>query len=208
MVDEIHEECGVMGVWGSERSCQSVVMGLFAMQHRGQESSGVATTDGQVIRLTRRMGLVTELTHELEAHGQLPGNASIGHVRYSTSGGSLLTNAQPFLITHKRGPLSVAHNGTIFNAKQLRREMEEQGHIFQSTSDTEVLLHLVAKNPEPDLAEAVRQSLTLLKGSFSMLLLSKDRMFIARDPLGVRPLCLGRLDETWLVASESCAFDL
>ena len=208
MVDEIHEECGVMGVWGSERSCQSVVMGLFAMQHRGQESSGVATTDGQVIRLTRRMGLVTELTHELEAHGQLPGSASIGHVRYSTSGGSLLTNAQPFLITHKRGPLSVAHNGTIFNAKQLRREMEEQGHIFQSTSDTEVLLHLVAKNPEPDLAEAVRQSLTLLKGSFSMLLLSKDRMLIARDPLGVRPLCLGRLDETWLVASESCAFDL
>jgi amidophosphoribosyltransferase len=208
MSDEIHEECGVMGVWGSERSCQSVVMGLFAMQHRGQESSGVATTDGQVIRLTRRMGLVTELTHELEVHGPLPGNASIGHVRYSTSGGSLLTNAQPFLITHKRGPLSVAHNGTIFNAKQLRHEMEDQGHIFQSTSDTEVLLHLVAKNPEPDLAEAVRQSLTLLKGSFSMLLLSKDRMFIARDPLGVRPLCLGRLDETWLVASESCAFDL
>ena len=208
MSDEIHEECGVMGVWGSDRSCQNVVMGLFAMQHRGQESSGVATTDGQVVRLTRRMGLVTELTNELELNGQLPGSASIGHVRYSTSGGSSLTNAQPFLITHKRGPLSIAHNGNLFNAKQLRKEMEEQGHIFQSTSDTEAVLHLIARNPEADLNEAVRQSLTLLKGSFSMVLLAKDRMLIARDPLGVRPLCLGRRDETWLVASESCAFDL
>jgi amidophosphoribosyltransferase len=208
MSDEIHEECGVMGVWGSERSCQSVVMGLFAMQHRGQESAGVATTDGKTIRLTRRMGLVTELTAELERSGTLPGHASIGHVRYSTSGSSSLTNAQPFLITHKRGMLSVAHNGNLFNAKQLRREMEEQGHIFQSTSDTEAVLHLIARNPEADLAEAVRQSLTLLKGSFSMLLLSQDRMFVARDPLGVRPLCLGRVDESWVVASESCAFDL
>ena len=208
MSDEIHEECGVMGVWGSDRSCQNVVMGLFAMQHRGQESSGVATTDGQVVRLTRRMGLVTELTNELELNGQLPGNASIGHVRYSTSGGSSLTNAQPFLITHKRGPLSIAHNGNLFNAKQLRKEMEEQGHIFQSTSDTEAVLHLIARNPDADLNEAVRQSLSLLKGSFSMVLLAKDRMLIARDPLGVRPLCLGRRDETWLVASESCAFDL
>jgi len=208
MSDEIHEECGVMGVWGSERSCQSVVMGLFAMQHRGQESAGVATTDGKTIRLSRRMGLVTELTNELERTGTLPGHASIGHVRYSTSGSSSLTNAQPFLITHKRGMLSVAHNGNLFNAPQLRREMEEQGHIFQSTSDTEAVLHLIARNPEPDLAEAVRQSLMLLKGSFSLLLLSQDRMFVARDPLGVRPLCLGRIDEAWVVASESCAFDL
>jgi amidophosphoribosyltransferase len=208
MSDELHEECGVMGIWGSDRSCQSVVMGLFAMQHRGQESAGVATTDGKTIRLTRRMGLVTELTAELERSGTLPGQASIGHVRYSTSGSSSLTNAQPFLITHKRGMLSVAHNGNLFNAKQLRREMEDLGHIFQSTSDTEAVLHLIARNPEADLTEAVRQSLMLLKGSFSLLLLSQDRMFVARDPLGVRPLCLGRVDETWMVASESCAFDL
>jgi amidophosphoribosyltransferase len=208
MVDEISEECGVIGIWGHENASRIAAMGLFAMQHRGQESSGIAATDGREVRLVRQMGLVARLTEFCAEHGELPGHAAIGHVRYSTAGGSSLTNAQPFLIRHKRGPLSIGHNGNLINAKALRHQMEEMGHIFQSTSDTETILHLVARHPSEDIDEAVRSSLSKVHGSYCVVMLAKDRMFVGRDPMGIRPLCLGRLEKSWIVASESCAFDL
>ncbi len=208
MVDELHEECGVIGIWGLPRAVHATAMGLHAMQHRGQESSGVAVSDGLEVRHVRAMGLVSRLTEQLASSPELPGSAAIGHVRYSTAGGSLLLNAQPFLIRHKRGPLAIAHNGNLINAGQLRRQMEELGHIFQSTSDTETILHLIARHPGDDLDEAVRHSLAQVKGSYCVVLLARDRLYVGRDPLGIRPLCLGRLDKSWVVASESCAFDL
>ena len=207
MVDELHEECGVIGIWGLPQAVHAATMGLHAMQHRGQESSGVAVSDGKEVRLVRAMGLVDRLTEQL-VNTNLPGDAAIGHVRYSTAGASLLGNAQPFLIRHKRGALSIAHNGNLINAQQMRRQMEELGHIFQSTSDTETILHLVARNPVDDLDEAIRHSLAQLKGSYCVTLLAKDRLYAGRDPMGIKPLCLGRLDKAWIVASESCAFDL
>ncbi|HNY32203.1 MAG TPA: amidophosphoribosyltransferase [Fibrobacteria bacterium] len=208
MVDELHEECGVIGIWGLPRAVHATAMGLHAMQHRGQESSGVAVSDGLDVRHLRAMGLVSRLTEQLSSLPEIPGSAAIGHVRYSTAGGSLLLNAQPFLIRHKRGPLAIAHNGNLINAGQLRRQMEELGHIFQSTSDTETILHLIARHPGDDLDEAVRHSLAQVKGSYCVVLLARDRLYVGRDPLGIRPLCLGRLDKSWIVASESCAFDL
>lgn len=208
MVDSLHEECGVIGIWGHPNASRAAAMGLFAMQHRGQESSGVAATDGKEIRLMRQMGLVARLTEHMAEHGDPVGHAAIGHVRYSTSGGSSLVNAQPFLITHKRGPLSIAHNGNLWNAKLLRKQMEELGHIFQSTSDTETILHLAARHPSESLEEAIKSALNQVKGSYCITMLSADRLLVARDPMGIRPLCLGRVDKAWIVASESCAFDL
>jgi len=208
MVDEISEECGVIGVWGHENASRIAAMGLFAMQHRGQESSGVAVSDGKEVRLVRQMGLVARLTEYMQEHGEPAGHAAIGHVRYSTAGSSNLTNAQPLLIRHKRGPLSIAHNGNLYNAKELRRQLEEMGHIFQSTSDTETIFHLTARHPSPSLEEAIKAALHQVKGSYCLTMLSQDRLLVARDPMGIRPLCLGRLDKAWIVASESCAFDL
>jgi amidophosphoribosyltransferase len=208
MVDELHEECGVIGIWGLPRAMHAAILGLHAMQHRGQEASGVAVSDGQDVRHIRAMGLVSRLTEQLAEQGDLPGDASIGHVRYSTAGGSLLLNAQPLLIRHKRGALAIAHNGNLINAVQMRRQMEELGHIFQSTSDTETILHLIARHPGDDLDEAVRHSLAQVKGSYCVTLLTRDRLYAGRDPMGIRPLCLGRLDKAWIVASESCALDL
>ncbi|MCB9495886.1 MAG: amidophosphoribosyltransferase [Fibrobacteria bacterium] len=208
MVDEIHEECGVIGIWGYANASRAAAMGLFAMQHRGQESSGVATSDGKDITLVRQMGLVARLTEYMQEHGEPAGNAAIGHVRYSTAGGSSVVNAQPFLVRHKRGPLSIAHNGNLYNARDLRGKLEELGHIFQSTSDTEVLFHLTARHPAPSLEEAIKSALLQVKGSYCITMLAPDRLMAARDPMGIRPLCLGRLDKAWVVASESCAFDL
>ena len=139
MVDEISEECGVIGIWGHPTASRIAAMGLFAMQHRGQEASGIAATDGQEVRHVRQLGLVSRLTEYCAENGELPGHAAIGHVRYSTAGGGALINAQPFLIRHKRGALSIAHNGNLVNAKQLRKQMEEMGHIFQSTNRKSVV---------------------------------------------------------------------
>jgi amidophosphoribosyltransferase len=209
MVDELHEECGVIGIWGLPRAAQAATMGLHAMQHRGQESAGIAVSDGNEVRHLRAMGLVSRLTEQLANQDEaFPGEFAIGHVRYSTAGGSLLLNAQPLLIRHKRGALAIAHNGNLINARQMRKQMEELGHIFQSTSDTETILHLIARHPGDDLDEAVRHSLAQVKGSYCVTLLAKDRMYAGRDPMGIRPLCLGKLDKAWIVASESCAFDL
>ncbi len=208
MAEEIGEECGVMAVFGGPEVTRRVVMGLYSLQHRGQESVGVAATNGDDIHLIRRMGLVTELNKDEKEIAAMSGLAAIGHVRYSTTGVSSITNAQPMLVSTKRGPIAVAHNGNITNAGELRKEMEEDGHIFQSTSDSEILLHMVARSKKESLMDALQECLQQLTGSFSMVFLTRHEIYVARDPFGFRPLCLGRLDRAWVIASETCALDL
>src|SRR3989338_633782 len=206
--DGAGEECGVMGIFGGPEVARRVLMGLYSLQHRGQESVGLALTDSKEIQLVKRMGLVTELTREEKLIESLKGTAAIGHVRYSTTGNSNINNAQPMLASTKRGPLAVAHNGNIVNAPDIRRRMEEDGHIFQSTSDTEIILHLIARSKKPGLAAASTETLGQLTGSFCLVFLTRDAVYVARDGFGFRPLCLGRLDKAWVVASETCALDL
>ncbi len=204
----IGEECGVMGIFGGPEVSRRVLMGLYSLQHRGQESVGLAVNDGKDIQLVKRMGLVTELTREEKLIESLKGLAAIGHVRYSTTGNSNINNAQPMLASTKRGPLAVAHNGNIVNAPEIRKRMENDGHIFQSTSDTEIILHLIARSKKPALADAITETLRQLTGSFCLVFLTRDAVYVARDGFGFRPLCLGRLDKAWVVASETCALDL
>jgi amidophosphoribosyltransferase len=208
--DGFGEECGVMGVFGSPDMdvARRVLMGLYSLQHRGQESVGVAVSDGADISLVKRMGLVTGLTADEKAVDSLVGSAGIGHVRYSTTGRSNINNAQPMLVSTKRGPLAVAHNGNIVNAPDIRLEMEEMGHIFSSTSDTEVLLHLIARSKKETLFDAIAESLEKITGSYCLVFLSRNEMYVARDGFGFRPLCIGLLDKAWVVASESCALDI
>jgi amidophosphoribosyltransferase len=207
-LERIKEECGLMGVFGGPEVTRRVVMGLYSLQHRGQESVGVATTNGENIRVLKRMGLVTELNREEKEIESMTGIASIGHVRYSTTGNSNINNAQPMLVATKRGQLAVAHNGNIVNAPEIRKRMEEEGSIFQSTSDTEIILHLIARSKKPVLLEAIQETLAQLTGSFCLVFLTEKEIYVARDGYGIRPLCLGRLDKTWVVASETCALDL
>lgn len=158
-MERINDECGVMGVFGGPEVTRRVVMGLYSLQHRGQESVGVATTNGEHIRVLKRMGLVTELNREEKEIESMTGIASIGHVRYSTTGNSNINNAQPMLVATKRGQLAVAHNGNIVNAPEIRKRMEEEGSIFQSTSDTEIILHLIARSQKASLMEAITDTL-------------------------------------------------
>jgi amidophosphoribosyltransferase len=207
-VERIKEECGIMGVFGGPEVTRRVVMGLYSLQHRGQESVGVATSNGDNIHVLKRMGLVTELNREEKEIQGMIGTASIGHVRYSTTGNSNINNAQPMVVSTKRGPIAVAHNGNIVNAPEIRARMEEEGSIFQSTSDTEIILHLIARSRKPTLTEAISETLAQLTGSFCLVFLTRKEIYVARDGFGFRPLCLGRLDKTWVVASETCALDL
>jgi amidophosphoribosyltransferase len=207
-VERIKEECGIMGVFGGPEVTRRVVMGLYSLQHRGQESVGIATTNGDAIQLLKRMGLVTELNKDEKEIEAMGGLASIGHVRYSTTGNSSITNAQPMMASTKRGPIAVAHNGNITNAPEIRKRMEEEGTIFQSTSDTEIILHLIARSRKASLLDAIAETLDQLTGSFCLVFLTRKEIFVARDGYGFRPLCLGRLDKTWVVASETCALDL
>ena len=207
MLDELREECGVIGIYDGENVARNVAMGLYALQHRGQESAGFAVSDGAKIRVRKSMGLVSALLREHDA-GERKGRAGIGHGRYSTTGASTLANAQPILVGCKWGQIAVAHNGNITNAAELRAEMEAEGHIFQTTSDSEILLHEIARTRAGDLGEAVEKAVAKLTGSFSLVFLSKDAMYVARDGFGFRPLSLGRLGNAWCAASETCAFDL
>jgi amidophosphoribosyltransferase len=182
-------------------------LALYALQHRGQESAGIVTAErGQ---MTRRagMGHVADVFSR-ELLEQLPGEAAIGHVRYSTSGDSSPANAQPFLMRHHRGPIAIAHNGNLVNAGLLRGELEAEGSIFQTNSDTETVLHLAAKAKAPDVVDALVESLVQMRGAFSLVALVPGRMIAARDPLGWRPLSIGRIGGAWVIASETCAFDL
>ncbi|MBD3866613.1 MAG: amidophosphoribosyltransferase [Acidobacteria bacterium] len=199
--------CGIVGVFGHAEAAGLAYTGLFALQHRGQESAGVAAADGPKLACRTGMGLVSDVLggKVLDA---LPGEAAIGQVRYSTTGDSNPANAQPFLITHHRGPIAVAHNGNLVNGAELRGELEESGAIFQTTTDTEALLHLVARSKAHDVVDAIVESLHQVQGAYSLLFMVPGRMVAVRDPYGFRPLCLGRLNGSWVVASETCALDL
>jgi amidophosphoribosyltransferase len=205
--DHFHDECGLFGVFGHPDAAHLAYMGLYALQHRGQESAGIAAGDGEALRLEKGMGLVNDVFTESRLQ-LLPGDRAIGHVRYSTSGDTVASNAQPYLIDCHRGPIAVGHNGNLVNAAILRQELEAAGSIFQSTSDTEVILHLYARNHRERLEDAIAASLYKVMGAFSLVFLSRDALVAARDPWGFRPLVLGRLNGATIVASETCALDL
>jgi len=205
--DHFHDECGVFGVFGNEEAAKLTYLGLYALQHRGQESAGIAATEGVQLRVERGMGLVQELfTPDVIA--RLPGAAAIGHTRYSTAGDTTLMNAQPLASDCNKGKLALAHNGNLTNALDLRRNLEHKGSIFQTTSDTEVIVHLVARSKVGNLAGAIADALGQVEGAYSLLILTRDEIFAVRDPRGFRPLALGRLGDAWVVGSETCAFDL
>ncbi len=205
--DHFHDQCGIVGVHGHPDAAHLAYMGLYALQHRGQESAGIAAADGVRIRLEKGMGLVNEVftAGRLES---LAGDHAIGHVRYSTSGDTLPTNAQPYLIECHRGPIAVGHNGNLTNAAILRQELEAAGSIFQSTSDTEVILHLYARSHRERVEDAIAASLYKVMGAFSLLFLTPEALVAARDPWGFRPLVLGKLGAATVIASETCALDL
>ncbi len=204
-------ECGVCGIYNHPDSAKLAYFGLYALQHRGQESAGIVTSDGTRVTMHKNMGLVPEVFSE-QTISRLQGHLSIGHVRYSTTGASNITNTQPLLVNHKGVTLAVAHNGNFVNSIALRSSLEEQGSIFQTTMDSEVVLHLMARSAHLGLEEALRRTFTAIKGAYSLLLLTQDTLVAVRDPDGFRPLCLGKLKNGdgngWIVASETCALDL
>jgi amidophosphoribosyltransferase len=205
--DRFHDECGVCGVFGHEEASKLAYLGLYALQHRGQESAGIVSSDGSELYLHRAMGEVEEIFQPGVLAG-LPGNSAIGHTRYSTAGDKALLNAQPILIDCNKGKVAVGHNGNLTNASEWRRKLEHRGSIFQSNSDTEVIVHLLARSPARNLSGALGDALNQVEGAYSLLVLTPDEMYAVRDPRGFRPLNLARLGDAWLVASETCAFDL
>jgi amidophosphoribosyltransferase len=207
MTDKFHEECGVFGIFGHPEAANMAYLGLYALQHRGQESGGIAASDGEQLRVSRAMGYVAD-TFDTETLAALPGSMAMGHVRYSTAGASKLSNAQPILIDCAHGQIAIGHNGNLVNARELREELVRQGSIFQSSSDTEVVLHLYARSRATSIEEAVVESFSQVQGAFSFVLLTRDRLIAVRDPHGFRPLALGRLGDATVVCSETCAMDL
>jgi amidophosphoribosyltransferase len=210
--DHFHDECGVFAIFGHPEAANLTYLGLHALQHRGQESAGIVTSDGKQLFAHRAMGLVHDAFTQ-EQLGKLPGSTAIGHVRYSTAGGSYLKNAQPFAVDYARGSLAVCHNGNLTNAEELRAGLESRGSIFSSTSDTEVLVHLVAKSNQVAIEDRVCDALAQVKGAYSLLFLTEDSVVAVRDPRGVRPMCLGILPgshgkDAHVIASEPTAFDL
>jgi amidophosphoribosyltransferase len=212
MFDKLHEECGVFAVFGHPEASNLAYLGLYALQHRGQESAGIASSDRRDIFCYKNMGHVADIFTP-HAVASLPGDLAIGHTRYSTTGDTALRNAQPFSVDCNKGKIAVAHNGNITNAAELRRALESDGSIFQASSDTEVILHLVARSRERTLAAALREALLQLEGAFSLVFLAQDHIIVARDPHGFRPLAMGQLElsdhkHAYVFASETCAFDL
>lgn len=201
------DECGVFGVCDSEDAANLAYLGLYALQHRGQESAGIASLDEGRIRVEREMGYVADVFDEARL-SRLPGRTAIGHVRYSTAGASLLENAQPIVFATGRGPLALAHNGNLVNAREIRNVLESKGAMFTTTSDSEVILHLVARSQAPTLTGAIAEALLEVRGAYSIVILSREGIFAARDPNGIRPLSLGVREGSPVVASETCAFDL
>jgi amidophosphoribosyltransferase len=207
MQDKFKDECGVFGILGHPEAANMTYLGLYALQHRGQESAGIAASDREQVRVSRAMGYVAD-TFDSQTLAQLPGPLAIGHVRYSTAGESKLSNAQPILIDCAHGQIALCHNGNLVNARELREELVQQGSIFQSSSDTEVILHLYARSRAPTVEDAIVESVSQVQGAFSLVMLTKDRLVAVRDPHGFRPLALGRLGNAYVVCSETCAMDL
>jgi amidophosphoribosyltransferase len=222
--DKFKDECGVVAVYAHPEASKLAYLGLHALQHRGQESAGIASSTGDRLRVHRAMGLVADIFNNEEALAKVPGPLAIGHTRYSTTGDSALLNAQPIMVECNKGPIALAHNGNLVNAQHIRARLEQQGSIFQTSSDTEVVVHLIAQSKEQTLPEAIADALRRLEGAFSLVMLTRDRVFAARDPRGFRPLVMGRIpaqpstaprlpgvpaeQETIVFASETCAFDL
>jgi amidophosphoribosyltransferase len=206
-LDRFSEECGVMGIFGVPQAAYLAYQGLYQLQHRGQESAGVATDFNNQIYIHKKMGLVSEVFSGFD-FGELPGDIAIGHNRYSTTGSSHLSNAQPLFMESRFGMLALAHNGNIINARALRETLQNEGSIFQTSSDSEVMVHLLTKSKEKEFVEAMKQALSQVTGAFSITALLPGTLIAARDPLGFRPLCLGKLGEGWAIASETCAFDM
>ena len=201
------EECGVFGIYGHTEAANLTYLGLYALQHRGQESVGIASSDGVRLQMHKAVGYVADSFDE-PTISRLAGMSAVGHVRYSTAGESGLKNAQPILIDCAHGEIAICHNGNLVNAQELRENLVREGSIFQTTSDTEVLLHLYARSKAPTPEEALVESVTQAKGAFSLVLLTKDRLIAVRDPHGFRPLTLGKLGDSYIVCSETCALDL
>ncbi len=212
MFDKFREECGVIAIYGHPEASKLAYLGLYALQHRGQESAGIAASDGRDIHCVKEMGHVADI-FTTPVIRELPGHLAIGHTRYSTAGDTSHNNAQPFSVACNKGRVAVAHNGNITNAAEIRAELEGQGSIFQASSDTEVIMHLLACSRERTLAGALREALLQLEGAFSLVFLAEDRVIVARDPQGFRPLVMGRIELSggvtgYAFASETCAFDL
>src|SRR6187431_1839712 len=201
------EECGVFGIYGHSEAANLTYLGLYALQHRGQESVGIATSDGERLEIHKAMGYVADSFDE-STFARLAGTSAVGHVRYSTAGESGIKNAQPILIDCAHGEIAICHNGNLVNAQELREMLVREGSIFQTTSDTEVLLHLYARSKAPTPEQALVESVAQAKGAFSLVLLTKNRLIAVRDPHGFRPLTLGKLGDSYIVCSETCALDL
>jgi amidophosphoribosyltransferase len=212
--DKFHDECGVVAVYSHLEAEKLAYLGLHALQHRGQESAGIVTSDGMALHMHKAMGLVADI-FQGPVLAKLPGSLAIGHTRYSTAGDSALLNAQPIMVQSNKGSMALAHNGNLVNAQDIRHRLESQGSIFQTSSDTEVIVHLIALSKEQTLPEAIADALRRVEGAFSLVMISPDRIFAARDPRGFRPLAMGRIpaqddekQDTIVFASETCAFDL
>jgi amidophosphoribosyltransferase len=205
--DKLKEECGVFAIADHPEAARLTYLGIYALQHRGQESAGIVSSNGRKLHIEKGMGHVAEVFNEARLE-RLPGDYAIGHVRYSTAGESAFSNAQPILVDCWRGPIALAHNGNLINAAHLRRELERDGAIFHSTSDSEVILHLLSRSRRRTIEEAFVDALRVIQGAFSLVILTPECLLVARDPRGFRPLCIGRVDGRYAIASETCAFDL
>jgi amidophosphoribosyltransferase len=205
--DRLREECGVFGIWGAENAARLTYAGLYALQHRGQESAGIVATDGNEYRLHKGVGLVSDVFAG-NVLDTLQGKIAIGHNRYSTQGSTLVRNAQPLVVDFREGMLALGHNGNLVNALALRNELEAQGSIFQTTSDTEVILHLIARSKATEIERMIPEALARCQGAYTLVILAGEKLIGIRDPRGFRPLCLGRRGEAHVLASETCALDM
>jgi amidophosphoribosyltransferase len=206
--DRLREECGIFGIFGHPAAAAITALGLHALQHRGQEAAGIVTFDGHRYNSERRLGLVSDHFSKASTIERLPGESAIGHVRYSTTGETILRNVQPLFAELSSGGFAVAHNGNLTNGLRLRRDLVQSGAIYQSTSDTEAILHLVARSRRPQLIDRFIEALRMLEGAYSLVVLTNKKLIGARDPLGIRPLVLGELDGHYILASETCALDI
>jgi amidophosphoribosyltransferase len=207
MFDKFREACGIFGIYGHPEAANLTYLGLYALQHRGQESAGIVASDGTRVRQLRAMGYVHDAFNE-DSLATLPGHMASGHVRYSTAGESRIANAQPILIDSAHGQFAICHNGNLVNAGELRDELVGTGAIFQTDGDTEVVVHLFARSKAPSVEAAIVDALSQVRGAFSFVMMTKDRMVGARDPHGFRPMVLGKLGDAWVMCSETCALDL
>jgi len=207
ILDKFHEECGVFGIFGHQEASTLTQLGLFALQHRGQEACGIVSSDGADLHQFRSVGLVADVLNE-EVLKKLTGASAIGHTRYSTTGRNTIKEVQPFSVTCQHGDIAICHNGNLPFAGQKRAELEKAGAIFSSTSDTETILHSIARTPAQNVVEAIKKVLEDTEGAFSLLFLTPRSLIAVRDPRGFRPLVLGKLNDAWCVAGETCAFDL